>query len=147
MFEQLFQYDWDSNLKNIDLLEKVDPSNAAPALRLVSHILNAQHIWLSRIAGTVPQWGVWQEHDLVECRDLLQGNFHLIRTLLADVDLAQAVTYQNSLGETFTNSIGDILFHLINHGTYHRAQVATQIRSMGLEPISTDYIFYKRKKS
>ena len=51
----------------------------------------------------------------------------------------------NSKGETFSNKIKDILFHIINHSTYHRAQIATDLKQNGIEPINTDYIFYKRK--
>ncbi len=44
----------------------------------------------------------------------------------------------------FTNVIQDVLFHFINHSTYHRGQIAIQMKEAGLEPIATDYIFFKR---
>ncbi|QLH28398.1 MAG: hypothetical protein HWD63_02710 [Candidatus Parvibacillus calidus] len=39
----------------------------------------------------------------------------------------------------------DIIFHIINHSTYHRGQIAMEFRQSGLEPLNTDYIFYKGK--
>jgi uncharacterized damage-inducible protein DinB len=48
------------------------------------------------------------------------------------------------MGDTYTNSVQEILFHIINHSTYHRGQIMAQLRESGLEAISTDYIFYKR---
>jgi uncharacterized damage-inducible protein DinB len=35
---------------------------------------------------------------------------------------------------------------VFNHGTYHRAQVARDLRQHNLEPINTDFIFYVRQK-
>jgi uncharacterized damage-inducible protein DinB len=57
------------------------------------------------------------------------------------------VVYQNSKGETFRNEIGEIIQHLSNHGTYHRGNIATMIRQLGYEAISTDYIYYIRGKN
>jgi uncharacterized damage-inducible protein DinB len=44
----------------------------------------------------------------------------------------------------FTNTIKDILFHIINHSTNHRGQIAVDFRNNGLEPLVLDYVFYKR---
>jgi uncharacterized damage-inducible protein DinB len=44
----------------------------------------------------------------------------------------------------FSNTIKDILFHMINHSTHHRAQIAMDMRNNKLEPLPLDYIFYKR---
>ncbi|MCF8317339.1 MAG: hypothetical protein K9I02_01220 [Haliscomenobacter sp.] len=54
------------------------------------------------------------------------------------------INYSNSKGQLFSNSIQDMLFHIINHSTYHRGQVATEFKRQGLEPLVTDYIFFKR---
>jgi len=32
-----------------------------------------------------------------------------------------------------------------NHGTYHRGQVATMLRQLGLKALSTDLIYYHRE--
>ena len=47
-------------------------------------------------------------------------------------------------GNLFENKIDDILFHIINHSTYHRGQIMMLFRESGLEPIFSDYIFHKR---
>jgi uncharacterized damage-inducible protein DinB len=45
----------------------------------------------------------------------------------------------NFIGETWTYTLDDILFDLVNHSTYHRGQVATLLRQLGGTPLSTDY--------
>lgn len=57
---------------------------------------------------------------------------------------SEIIEYKNSTGKTFQNSRYDILIHVLNHGTYHRAQIATELRGHGIEPINTDYITYMR---
>ena len=50
------------------------------------------------------------------------------------------MTYANFQGETWTYTLADILFDLVNHSTYHRGQVATLLRQLGKTPVSTDYV-------
>ena len=45
-------------------------------------------------------------------------------------------------GDTFTRPLGETLVHIVNHGTYHRGQVATLLRQLGKIPASTDYLLY-----
>ena len=59
--------------------------------------------------------------------------------------LSQQVSYLNSKGETWTNSVGDILTHVLLHSSYHRGQIATELRAAGLEPACTDFIHAVRE--
>jgi uncharacterized damage-inducible protein DinB len=36
------------------------------------------------------------------------------------------------------------MIHLVNHSSYHRAQIAMLLRQKGFEPINTDFITYDR---
>jgi uncharacterized damage-inducible protein DinB len=36
------------------------------------------------------------------------------------------------------------MIHLVNHSTYHRAQIAILLRQQGFEPVNTDFITYDR---
>ena len=61
--------------------------------------------------------------------------------------LTEVITYSNSRGEAFETSVHDILIQVFNHGTYHRAQVARDLRQHLLTPVNTDYITYVRALS
>jgi uncharacterized damage-inducible protein DinB len=52
--------------------------------------------------------------------------------------------YTNYVNDYYENSIGDIMAHLVNHGTYHRGQVAVLLREKGYDPVNTDFITYDR---
>ncbi|MEO5599964.1 MAG: DinB family protein, partial [Cyclobacteriaceae bacterium] len=54
------------------------------------------------------------------------------------------MTYKNYVGEDYTNNVEMIMIHLVNHSSYHRAQIAMLLRQKGFEPINTDFITYDR---
>jgi len=126
---------------NIDLLPE-------SCILLFSHIVNAQSIWLSRIRGVKPDVSVWQLHDLETCNILLQKS----TKFLAEIDYPEMsdssiITYSNSVGDHFETSLSDILLHVFNHGTYHRAQIAKEMKLHNIKPVNTDYIQYVRLQS
>lgn len=143
---QLWLYnDWANNL----LIEKMkqDAECIPPGcLRLLSHIMNAQLIWLYRLNGEKPPVGVWDEHSLLTCEQYHQlASSGFTEKVRADKGkIMEAVNYTNTKNEQFQNSFGDILLHVFNHGTYHRAQIAAEMRRNGLDPINTDYISFVR---
>jgi len=114
------------------------------AQNMFSHILNSQRIWLDRVQGLEPKFDCFQLQpvDLFDemhnqnCKDMLE--------IVHNHDIKEIIIYKNSSGEAFSNAVHDILFHVVNHSTYHRAQVAMQFRLNNIQPPVTDYIAYKR---
>jgi uncharacterized damage-inducible protein DinB len=39
-----------------------------------------------------------------------------------------------------------VLRHVVNHATYHRGQVASKLKRLGVEPPATDFIFWVREQ-
>ena len=64
---------------------------------------------------------------------------------LADTDLNFNVIYTTFQDDKLENKASDILFHMVNHSTYHRAQIATLFRRNNIQPPITDYIVLNRK--
>jgi uncharacterized damage-inducible protein DinB len=46
-------------------------------------------------------------------------------------------------GKTVAITIDEIFFHLVNHFTYHRGQIAMGLRMLGREVPMTDYVPYR----
>lgn len=113
-------------------------------ISLLNHILNAQQVWNSRIF-IEDSFGVWQINPDEKLLENNQSNFENSFKILSERNLDEIIVYRNSKGDEFQNSIREIFFHFINHSTYHRGQIAMLIKQAGLEPINTDYVFYKRK--
>ncbi|MDQ2769325.1 MAG: damage-inducible protein DinB [Bacteroidota bacterium] len=139
---------------NETLLRRLDSSVAAgheiapPVLRLFSHVINAQCIWIARIGGTASPVKVWQEHDLAGIHHWHEQSSVKLSELCAGTDEAELdrfIHYTNSQGDAYDSQVRDILTHAVTHATYHRAQVATRMREAGLEPVNSDFITYCRE--
>ena len=141
--KELFDYTFAMNSKVIELVNNHSTQLSEKTFLLLSHIINAHQIWNSRIIQRM-EFGVWQLNDLNAITALNNSNFTDTEQILAFEDLNRIISYKTSKGVVFENKLDDILFHIINHSTYHRAQIATECRNSGIPPLLTDYIMYKR---
>ena len=141
-FQRLLAYDaW----ANREALLSLRASGAPPrmALRVLSHLVGAGRLWLARLEGSRDKPpAVWPELSLEEGAS---GVEELARrwTGFSGLDgsgLARPVSYTNSKGEPWTSSVQDILMHVVLHGSYHRGQIASELRAAGFTPAYTDYI-------
>lgn len=122
-------------------------SSLPEAVKILSHIISAQNIWLSRIMGEKPNITPWDSFTIDECmRKSVEVTGKWINLLEGKNSeyLEKRITYHNTSGEKFENSIKDICSHVINHSTYHRAQIAQIIKRENGKPAVTDYIVYQR---
>lgn len=143
-FNELFDYNFYCNKQLIEAFAQMEDV-PEKTTSLFNHLLNAHHIWNARINGAEPGFGVWEEHTQAEWTDVHYENQRNTFEIITNTDDFEArIDYQNSEGRLFTNTVQDMLFHIINHSTHHRAQILADLRANGIEPISLDYVFYKR---
>jgi uncharacterized damage-inducible protein DinB len=117
------------------------------ALQIMSHVLGAEEVWLSRLEQRPAAVAVWPVLSVDECARLAEANRKGFAAYLAGLggeDLDRVVAYVNSAGRAFESKAWDILVHAAMHGSYHRGQVMLLLRSSGHEPAATDYIAYVR---
>lgn len=143
-FEELFTYNLHCNQRLASVFSGQPTGIDAKSMALFSHMLNAHRIWNDRILGHPPAYKVWQNQPVAAFAAIDQHNYDQTLNILGTFGLADNIAYTTSGGQPFTNTVGDILFHIINHSTYHRGQIALLFRQHGVEPLMTDYIFYKR---
>lgn len=116
-------------------------------LDIMAHLLVAQQTWLKRCmalpAPTAPLWPQWPAEDFISIID--ENNNAIIAYLetLQPQDFDRKITYKSSIGQ-FENTLSDILAHLVNHGTHHRAQIGQYLKMAGAELPGLDYILYIR---
>ena len=144
-FKELFQYNNYFNQEIISVLAENPKRAYDKCIKLLSHIVNIHQIWNCKIQPDQLPYGAWEIHQIQDSCEIDRKNFEQSILILDKFDLNQIVQYSNSKGQIFNNSIRDILFQVINHSTYHRGQIATDFRQNGLEPLLTDYIFYKMR--
>lgn len=143
-FKELFEYTFIFNNKVIDSLLTTNIEIPEKSLQLINHTINAQQIWNARIEGKDCSVNVWQIRPIDKLKHVNEQNYADSLNILSAYDFDTVISYKNSSGIAFKNTVRDILFHIVNHSTYHRGQIATDCKLQGMAPLATDYIFYKR---
>jgi uncharacterized damage-inducible protein DinB len=145
-FTELFEYHGWANKKVISGLYEAGITDSG-IVKLLSHLLLAEKTWLHRLKSEEYDNKFWIELSLDECTRLADKNIMEINEYLAslsDKDFNHKVKYKNSKGIEHSNSISEILTHLSHHSSYHRGQIARDMRKLGKEPVYTDYIAFLR---
>ena len=142
---QLFSYDEWAIARS---LSSIDPTVESKAKLLLSHILLAEKIWLTRLRGddssAIP---TFEEYSIDDCREMaaeLHQRYVEFIESLSETDLDRSLTYKNTKGVEFSTPIREILTHVGLHGVYHRGQIAWLVREGGGTAINTDYITFTR---
>lgn len=142
-FKELFQYNHHYNQAITTVLAENSERASEKSIKLLSHILNSHRIWNTRIEPGQPSYERWEVHQIQDAREIDKKNFEHSMRILDTIELSQPVQYVMGDGRTCSNPLHEILFQVINHSNYHRGQIATEFRQSGIEPLLTDYIFYK----
>lgn len=139
----LFEYTYHFNREMIKIISVNISKIDEKTISLINHTLNAQQIWNSRVLDE-KAFEVWQINPFENLEEINHQNFQKSIQIVENSDFDQRIEYQNSKGTKFENSIFEMLFQAINHSTYHRGQINSLLKQTGIEPVLTDYIFYKR---
>ena len=136
-FQRLFIYDEWANRQVLSLL----PSAPPRSLELLAHIFSAERLWWERLSQRTQSFPVWPNFNLEQCAQQAQEVPLLWREYFGGLpDLDVLVSYKNTIGESFSNRIEDILMHVYTHSAYHRGRIAVNIRESGGMPLNTDLI-------
>ena len=122
-----------------------DDGALAEAIGLMSHIVSAEHIWLSRIRGLNGMLAPWSALTLSECQEYAVSNcagyLKIIRHLNED-SFDEPISFVLTNGKAMMSALGDILCHVPVHGAHHRGQITRILSRNNIEPPAIDYILY-----
>jgi uncharacterized damage-inducible protein DinB len=156
---QLSGYHTWANQQLIDIIQQLPgekqtqtvASSFDSLLKTVIHLWDAESIWWQRLKLS--------ERILIPS-ETFNGNFNEAANQLLQqnrqwtqwISNAQEHMFQhefiylNLKKEQFKQPVYQVLLHVFNHGTYHRGQLVTMLRQLGIEKIpQTDYIAWSRK--
>jgi len=142
----LFGYEKWATGKVLDAMKQL-PEQDEKCVEWMAHILMAQLIWYSRSDHKQINYTPWEKKKFDECLKLynelsiLWFNFC---NNLTEEDLMKVINYTNSKGESYQNTLQDILTHVINHSTYHRGQIIAKLKGQLPSLPSTDFILFRR---
>ena len=119
------------------------------------HMAGAEWIWWERWNGRSPAkaeaWSLWSAEacdDLTTLRqrwgDLIDERAQFMSQLdqeRLDAELA----FKLLSGDPNSMRLIHQMQHVVNHATMHRGQIVGMIRQLGIDPPSTDLLFYLRR--
>lgn len=135
-------------LKAIDGLTREDLARPVDAYfdtlaKNIQHILNAQRVWLARWKGQPPPkldapipepWPAAYAATHAEFRAFVES--------LADRGFDRVVSYLDSRGNRYEVPLAQLVTHVVNHGTAHRAETGLLLERIGRSPGDLDFVYF-----
>jgi uncharacterized damage-inducible protein DinB len=145
------------------------PSSFPSIRETVFHILFAEWLWLKRWQGKSPRstladpdaspatWSTLSPGGTPPVEELStlpalrsfadsieQERQEFLRELNDDV-LHARLQFSDMGGMPYSEPLVHLMQHLVNHGTYHRGQVITMQRQIGVETVALDMLYFFRE--
>lgn len=154
--EELFAFHLWRQAEIVKLLRELDAQFVSQQLSgsfgslyiIMKHLVWAEKVWLGRVdndavanmreldfPGLLEEWKATSAKWVSEVQQQAPEAFD------------QQVVYYTTKGVEHSNTLTEIVIHLLDHATYHIGQMMNAVRSFGIEPVSTNYIHYLRQKA
>jgi uncharacterized damage-inducible protein DinB len=105
----------------------------------IAHMCDAESIWLMRLRGEQPRGFQSPDRmaDLAVAREewagIERGMRELLEALAAEA-VERRIEYLDFRGNHQSDVLSQMVQHVVNHGSYHRGQVTTMLRQLGVAP-------------
>jgi uncharacterized damage-inducible protein DinB len=114
---------------------------------ILNHLVWAEKVWLGRVnRDTVATMKPTDVGGLLEMWKEVNDNWKEVIRAATKEDILREIEYFTYAGGRFSNTVLEIVIHMVDHSTYHVGQMINAMRSFGIEPVSTNYIHYLRDK-
>jgi len=113
------------------------------------HIVWAEHLWLSRWLGR-PNPAVAQGKDLTTLAaarvrwEAIEAERLAFLAGFGEGRLLETLAVRPSTGGEYRHTFRQMFRHAVDHSTYHRGQLVTLLRQLGVRPPSTGLIVFYR---
>ncbi len=135
-----------SRLTDADFIRELKSSYGSIRDTL-THIVWGEWIWLQRWKGVSPTL-LFSPLDFPNAESLRERLHTVVAersAFLRDLPaerVRKPMEYTNVQGEVWRYPLSQQLYHVVNHSTYHRGQVAAMLRHLGATPAATDFLVY-----
>ena len=138
---------WDSYvtpLPHEQFTQEVDYSHGSVRDQIV-HLMSVDDAWFSELRGVEPS----EQFPLAnfDDRESIRGHWDSVEQSMRDylAELRDEMLFDKPIEEPEEDkvlSVWQVLLHVANHGTDHRAQLLRLLNDLGVKTTSQDYIFY-----
>ena len=142
-FLDKFEYDFHATANWIKSIEDQEDEISDFVKRSISHIINVHHIWNARLMNKKVESELWDVLPVSYLKGLHEQNYRETVDFLEKYELEEKVNYHSAEGIKMTKNVIDILYHMLNHANYHRAQIVMDLKQHGLSAPSFNFISYR----
>ncbi len=155
-FRRNFEYEKAAYRVLFEQLDTLAPRHGARAeyqqiLDHLTHLAVARLFWLFRmgVRAESPEGFFPKGLPLAEVKQRIsdmeaEWDAHFAK--LDEAETERVIAYRSTEGESYENTVQEILTQLFGHSIHHRAQIAQLFRTLGEEPPLADFIFWARRK-
>lgn len=140
-----------NNLEDEKIQHEIN-SSFSSVYKTLLHLWDVENVWWQRLklveqtewpgekfTGSVMELGNNLLHQSKQWKEWVE--------LATDTALEHEFIYKNSKKDQFKQPVFEALHHLFNHQTYHRGQLSTILRQIGVHTLpNSDLISFSRKK-
>ncbi|MFM7726241.1 MAG: DinB family protein [Flavobacteriales bacterium] len=142
-FLDKLEYDYQANRTWIEYIEEQEDNIPDFILKSISHIINVHHIWNARLFGKAAESDSWDVLPVRYLHQLNLQNYRETTDYLEKIELGARVNYHSSEGIRFEKEDANILYHMLTHSNYHRAQIVMDLKQQGLKHPSLNFISFR----
>ncbi|MGD7009774.1 DinB family protein [Metabacillus sp. 84] len=116
------------------------------------HIYATEYLWLLVLEGREMEAAMNEainlreklgEQSLSEIEKEFQGlNARFQRFFDCNSDLEKKIIINNPYAGKRETSLAEIVFHIVNHSTYHRGNISAMLHQLDKSSLMTDYVYY-----
>jgi len=111
----------------------------------IVHLMNVEEIWFCELRGVEPLEEFTPTNS--DERKVIRDRWDSIEQSMGDylAHLRDDMLFDKPIEEPDVDRdliVWQVLLHVVNHGTDHRAQILRSLNDLGVETTSQDYIFY-----
>jgi uncharacterized damage-inducible protein DinB len=111
----------------------------------IVHLMSVDEVWFSELRGGEPSEPL--PSASVDDRTLIRAHWDKVEQSMRDylAALQDEMLFDKPIKEPEEDkdlSVWQVLLHVVNHGTDHRAQLLRLLNDLGVKTTSQDYIFY-----
>ena len=160
LLRTLFQFNLWADLRILNLCSSLTSeqltrnlgSSFSSVRDTLAHLYGAEWVWNERIEGRFPtalvSGSTFPDLKSVGAKlEEMDRYFIAYVSKLTQEDLDRVMHYKVFSGQEFSNPLWQSLHQLTNHASYHRGQIVTMLRQLGVKPVSTDLIAYYREQA
>ena len=151
-FRQFYEYHfaenrkiWDTCIMSLSQEQFTQPStySIGSVRNQIVHLMSVDEAWFSDLRGVEIPQGL--DPAQADDRELIRAYWDTVEQTMRDylAALRDDMLFEKPLqGEDKDLILWQVLLHVVNHGTDHRAQLLRLLNDLGVKTGPQDYIFY-----